>query len=55
MTDQEKVTRMIAIRLEERPDLKEGVNTRVWDMFKPGHPGYYDMLNMYNKRYPEGE
>lgn len=46
---------MIEIRLAERPDLKERVNTRVWDMFKPGHPGYYAILEMYNKRYPESD
>ena len=51
MTDQEKVTRMIEIRLTERPDLKERVNSRVWDMFKPGQEGFDVMLKMYNTRF----
>ena len=53
MTDEQKVKRMLEIRIQERPDLKNRMNDRVREMFKSGTEGFSILLKMYNDRFPE--
>ena len=55
MTDEQKVKRMLEIRIQERTDLKDRMNDRVRDMFKSGTDGFSILMKMYNDRFPEGE